>query len=159
MLKSINNFKSNGESLSIAQLTYNTQNQLSEIIESVTNPHQGNPLATKIKFNYYDNGNLKAKVFFVKFESNEPYEFIDSTVFEQYDNQKNIEPEYHSGFYLPNIKFQKNNPTKIVSYFENGVVDNVNTIVHTYNNQGFPITRRVTYLNGGMQPINYTFQY
>ncbi len=157
-LQSTKNYKQNGEALSTTQFEFNSNNQLITSTETVAHVEPGNISATKNTYDYNTQGNLRKVAFYLQYSVNSPFKLIDSTVYEQYDTFKNVEPSFQAGLYIPNIIFQKNNPTRIVFYNEKGNIEGINSCTHIYNPNGYPAKRTILNSNSS-QPFVFSFQY
>lgn len=152
-------FFTGGAKLSTLQYSYNTQGQLATLVEKIANPDAMGIAETRINYQYYSSGNVKQIDFAHRKASTDPFTLNFSKIYEQYDENKNPEPDIVVNSFIPNIVLFRNNPIKINTVLANGSLESYQRYEYTYNADGFPIEKREFQKSGNTEHGPLVFQY
>ncbi len=149
----------NGEKYAEHDFTYNNNNQLIEVVETIIQPVDVTHIKTQLF--YAENGNLSKRLNSHKLKNANQFELTSTFFMDEYDNKIHPIPGDILGDYLPGLSLFKNNPKKIRDVLSNGSVRQITHMDYEYDNQGYPV-KQIQHLeiNGDHKPaITYTYEY
>lgn len=116
-------------------------NRLVTVVEEIANPQPNDPVATKVTYAYYPNGNVQRIDFAYQQNEGEPFVINFTSLYETYDNKPNPEPNGVLGLFIPNVVLQNNNPLKVTNKLADDSVVGGIRYEYTYNGNGLPLQR------------------
>ncbi|MDB5246033.1 MAG: hypothetical protein JWQ40_427 [Segetibacter sp.] len=152
-------FAANGKKISSLTYSFNAAGQLTEVTEQIANPFDDAPMATRISYQYYANGNLSRLDFAHRKETTGSFIINFSKVFVEYDNKPNPEPDGVIGNFLPGVILLINNPVRINNLSADGSPMGYSRYEYSYNEKGLPTRRKQFIAVGDLEQSPISFQY
>lgn len=129
-----------GTGLEKEENTYTTSNgRIVQGIRRLTNLATGETTIFKLMFGYDAKGNLNKVDNYVQ-EPGQPFKWYQTFVYSDFDNKMNTTSWMLRTPYLPQIRWQINNPGKMTLMMPN-LPGKVTTYTYTYNQQGLPASK------------------
>jgi len=159
VLAKSDHFAFNGKKISSLIYSFNAAGKLTEVLEQIANSLSDGPEETRITYQYYPNGNLSRLDFAYRKHATEPFIINLTKLFVEYDNKVNTEPDGVAGNFLPGVILMRNNPIKINNLLPNGTIEGYSRYEYSYNEKGYPITRKQFIAVGNTEQLPILLQY
>lgn len=150
-------FNQRGVKYSTHHYSFNALGQLTEVVETITDPLQVSHV--RIRFEYNQQGNLSKRMNDQKLVGEEVYKISSISFFDTYDSKWNPIPAEVWGQHLPSLVMQKNNPLKVREVLPDGSIRQIMHMTYQYAEDGYPKSKdQHLEVNGEHRP-SYRLQY
>lgn len=149
----------NGTKYATHQYSFNDKNQLTELVETITNADEISHVRSQ--YHYNQKGNLVKIVNQHKRKESNQYELTSTMLFEEHDSKWHPIPGEAWGQFLPGLVLHKNNPTRIKDLLPDGSVRQIVHMSYEYGADGYPTVRKQHLeINGQHKPeIRFEYEY
>ncbi|HEV7331868.1 MAG TPA: hypothetical protein VGN63_12585 [Flavisolibacter sp.] len=154
-------FAANDRKIATLRYTFDAEDRLTTVVESIADPTPGGPKQTRVSYQYHSNGNLSRIDFALRNELTDPFAVNFSKKFVQYDDKRNPEPDGVLGAFLAGVTLLFNNPLRIENILADGTVQGYTRYEYTYNAEGLPLQRKqyIAVNNTEQPPLVFTYEY